>query len=302
MDQILLNADLVKQSSVFALRRKINRVPRDERGLDWAERLILIFVAKNVHRGRVKALKRKLQAARYSRKDKPLYQDFTDRMKKVIETNVLSVRQFNFSFDYSDKEVVAAELKMAVDAISGLGYEVFINSGTLLGAVRGESFISHDNDVDLAVLLKGDSLPEVLKNYYDLYKRVRKLQGVADHYRSRAKRPVFKLNMKSGVRIDVFPAYILDGKVYVWPHTFGELERSDVLPLTTRVLHGHAFPAPKDAEKMLALNYGENWREPDPSFVFPWGHAERRFSELLMAYRHDRRWDKLKGFLMPWTK
>ena len=39
-------------------------------------------------------------------------------------------------------------------ALTELGYDSFLSYGTLLGAVRDHDFIEHDDDVDMAVVLK----------------------------------------------------------------------------------------------------------------------------------------------------
>jgi hypothetical protein len=40
---------------------------------------------------------------------------------------------------------------------------------------------------------------------------------------------------------------------------------------------------PAEPEKMLAVNYGPEWRQPDPYFKFPWSRAKVRFHNFLEA-------------------
>jgi len=59
------------------------------------------------------------------------------------------------------------------------------------------------------------------------------------------------------------------------------MDETELLPLSHCKLHGN--PIPKNAEKMLSLNYGEGWKTPDPYFVFQWRSAKQRFSTFLSA-------------------
>ena len=40
-------------------------------------------------------------------------------------------------------------------------------------------------------------------------------------------------------------------------------------------------------ERLLALNYGENWKIPDPSFTFDWGGVSRSY-DFLLGNKLDR--------------
>jgi len=48
------------------------------------------------------------------------------------------------------------------------------------------------------------------------------------------------------------------------------------------------LPIPAKPEKMLAVNYGSGWREPNPYFVFPWSEAKQRFSPFLKRVGNRR--------------
>jgi len=54
-----------------------------------------------------------------------------------------------------------------------------------------------------------------------------------------------------------------------------DLQSITVVPLSTMQLYGHDVYVPKSPEKLLEINYGPSWREPDPSFKFKFGeHSE----------------------------
>ena len=97
---------------------------------------------------------------------------------------------------------------------------------------------------------------------------------------------MLKIKLKSDIVVDLFPTWVRDDRVYVWPPTFGELEKSSLFPLRSVSIAGQDFPAPADPEKMLVLNYGSNWLIADPHFVFPWRQAREKFKIVLKAYRY----------------
>ncbi len=88
------------------------------------------------------------------------------------------------------------------------------------------------------------------------------------------------------MNIDVFPAWLEGDKLYVYPHTSGELGKTDLLPLAACKTTG--LPIPRDAEAMLEVNYGKGWRTPDPGFRFDWTVANKKFAAF---------WDALEEVL-----
>lgn len=164
-----------------------------------------------------------------------------------------------------------------LSALSDAGYEAFLNSGTLLGVIRDKRLIDHDDDIDLAVILNATTCAEAVTEWMQLRDRLRE-DGVLDEVAT-TNPSIFKLLPVGAIQIDLFPAWFEDDRMYIYPHTFGELSRSDVLPLQACKVTQNPIPA--DPEKMLALNYGEGWRAPDPYFKFPWALAKKRFDEFL---------------------
>jgi hypothetical protein len=54
----------------------------------------------------------------------------------------------------------------------------------------------------------------------------------------------------------------------------------NVLPLNKQSFDGNMLYLPLDPEPLLVLNYGENWRNPDPLWTFNWGKAKQKFAFL----------------------
>ncbi len=216
----------------------------------------------------------RLSQMRLAAEEGAQFGDFQDLLKQAKDRGHPMDGLFFFeSFATLDHKQVWGDVTQAIKDVRTVIGEVFLNSGTLLGSVREGGFIAHDDDVDLAVILTADNERDAAKEWIAVYQKLQSKRLI--------KKPpqrnygVFKLKSSSGVNIDVFPCWIEDGQVNIYPHTKGELRDADVLPL--KICEATHCPIPANPEKMLEVNYGPGWREPDPGFSFPWREANRRF-------------------------
>ncbi|MFD0859181.1 LicD family protein [Roseovarius aquimarinus] len=164
------------------------------------------------------------------------------------------------AFKTADHEAVWSQVGDAIASLEAFSPHVFLNSGTLLGAVRDGKLIDHDDDVDLAVLIDAQNEEEAGRVWRRMCEEMA-AQGMLD---SSKERDMAQVQLKTGgqTTIDVFPGWIDRGRVYVYPHTYGTLDEADLLPLGTCRITGLKIPA--HPEKMLAVNYGDGWQKPDP--------------------------------------
>ena len=183
------------------------------------------------------------------------------------------------SFGGVDHRPVWGRIGDHIARLQALNYDVFLNSGTLLGVVRDQRLIAHDDDVDLAVLLKADSYDGIAREWDALRANLAK-NGALDTAPSDDPK-IIRLAPEGAVSVDLFPGWVFDGRVFVYPHTFGELTLDDVLPLRPCKVTGNPIPA--QPEKMLNLNYGEDWHTPNPYWTFPWREAKKRFWQFRAA-------------------
>ncbi len=168
--------------------------------------------------------------------------------------------------------------------------------GTLLGAVRDNGFIKHDLDIDVAVW--GDTDKELIEsilisNGFKLYRRIEVEQGAF----GREETYVYK-----DVSIDLFYFYHIDERLK-YTNVFvpfddcrdfdesvsrygGLLPIQLMLPLDKKVKYvpflGIYVPIPINAIEFLEARYGQSWRIPDPTFVYP------KMGDAQVEYRKDK--------------
>jgi hypothetical protein len=175
------------------------------------------------------------------------------------------------TFDTRDEEQVKPLLDSTEEVLRALheaGVEAFPAYGTLLGAIREQDLIGHDNDVDLGYISRHRHPLDVIRESFRLQRRLREQGYAVDRYSAAA----FKVDVveaDGGVRgLDVFGGYFLDGRLYLMGEIGTPFEEDWIFPLGTCTLAGRTLPAPARPEKLLEATYGPGWKVPDPAFHF----------------------------------
>ncbi len=245
---------------------------------EWLEASVMLAVIRRARPARVLGWLGKLRDRRRRADATAQFDAFEKRLRDYLYPDVLTNHGYgDATFAGLDHDAVWKTVNIHLSALNKAGYEVFLNSGTLLGVVRDARLIDHDDDVDLAVILKATTEAQAAAEWQamramledaDLFER-----GVPDQP------AIYKIRPAGQTEFDLFPAWVEDGKFYIYPHTYGTLAEDDVLPLQPCKVSRQ--PIPRDPEKMLEINYGPNWRTPDPLFKFPWDDANARFSTFI---------------------
>jgi len=175
------------------------------------------------------------------------------------------------TFDTRDTEQTKPLLDSTEQVLAALheaGVDAFPAYGTLIGAIREQDFIGHDNDVDLGYVSRHTHPLDVIRESYRLQRTLREQGYAVDRYSAGA----FKVDVveaDGGVRgLDVFGGYFLDGKLYLMGEIGTPFEEEWIFPLGTCTLAGRTLPAPARPEKLLEATYGPSWKVPDPAFHF----------------------------------
>lgn len=185
----------------------------------------------------------------------------------------------NYRFDDLDADARRGWLDTLERLLAALRDEchvaAYLSYGTLLGAVRGGSFIGHDVDVDVSYVSRYDHPADVMRESY-LIERALRSAGWRVRRASGAFLQVFHRDAAGRTcNLDIFATFFLGDMMYEDFAVGAQMPRSAVLPLGTTTLDGRTFPAPADPRAVLVATYGESWSVPDPGFSFSVPRATR---------------------------
>lgn len=143
-----------------------------------------------------------------------------------------------------------------------LGKNLFVAYGTLLGLIRENQLLGHDDDVDAMFLLDSTNAKAAGREFADI---AQKLSTAGEKITKVFPGGNLHWQASSGIVLDVFGCWAdkdtLNGYMFSFPGS-----KSDVLPTTRRELHNIDVAIPAAPERFLEGIYGHDWRIPDPQF------------------------------------
>ena len=212
------------------------------------------------------------------------HEEFLKLIHKILYPMVLSHHGYNRSASFLDTSFVWRSLEEFSYVVKELGYQTFLVSGTLLGIVRDNKLIAHDDDIDVSIYLGNGSFEQIAERFNLLKDQLNELNLIDNSFKG----TFFRIKLCQGVIIDAFPSWSKDNSVYVYPHTFGCFNLSDLLPFSDHSRGDALYTLPNNPKKLLTSNYGHNWKSPDPTWEFDWDNAKEVFYEFLDAYASPR--------------
>jgi lipopolysaccharide cholinephosphotransferase len=167
-----------------------------------------------------------------------------------------------------DKAALLENMVIMRDILEKKGIPLFLNFGTLLGALRERDFIAFDDDADLEIYEKDEEaflacLPELearglVKFGHNLDQSLYKFRGRGeqlDLFVARERRTLFGR------------VWDIEGRSSVPARHLDSLEEIDFL--------GYAFKIPADPYALVRNLYGKNWRIPIEHFPARLNWSER---------------------------
>ena len=221
------------------------------------------------HRGQVEVVTSSGPAlpmleGRDSRIDNPHGQDIEELADKLQSGYIINPKYGQIILpikERNDEEQIFQALKVSNEIFEAqFSKSLFICYGTLLGCIRNNDFIPHDDDVDVCFLADEqgldaavDEFRQVIRTLTNIDQRIVFDSGGQFHW------------LVQGMWLDVFMAWIEDDNLYMY-NAGGPFSRNQIYPLVEREFKGRQVLIPNDSEAMLELIYGPRWRIPDPSF------------------------------------
>lgn len=197
------------------------------------------------------------------------------------------------AFDALGETTLQTYLDQAEQVIAALRQdcqrEAFLDYGTLLGAVRDQSLIGHDLDLDIGYVSQADNPADAMRESFWVERRLRRRRGWRILRKDGGLLQVF-FPQHDGRRrnIDIFTCFVMDGHIYQVHDTEAPGSLDDLLPLSTVTLEGRTMPAPRRADLLLESLYGPSWRVPDPSFSYDSTSAQRKLTAWFLGPRSER--------------
>lgn len=180
---------------------------------------------------------------------------------------------------FTQKELLL-DLKQLLDYN---GIEFWLQTGTLLGAIRDKDFIKHDpNDIDISLDIKDRwKVKEILDNSDFRYK-----------WQWDKELAVYKGNIIHP-HIDLFFHTFDEKSAYCYSYKPNritckwneewrmEIPKTLIVPLKTIEFLGTEFNVPNDPEAYLENLYGKDWRIPNPKWEFThFSNTDKNYSAI----------------------
>ncbi|MCQ8850412.1 discoidin domain-containing protein [Alteromonas stellipolaris] len=207
---------------------------------------------------------------------------FQETINKLIYPLELAFGPHGFSRTFAlrgdkEKERILNDIEQLLAWLNDeFDLPTFISSGTLLGIIRDGKLIEHDDDIDLCYISNQPTEADILAERERL---VAFLTGKGCTVR-KSDLAHYWCVTPAGLNVDIFTGFVEREAACMNPISRGDVKVSDVLPLQKEQVGANTLYIPANPEAVLACNYGEGWRAPDPLWTFDWARARQQFEFL----------------------
>lgn len=157
------------------------------------------------------------------------------------------------------------------EVVRSLTPHVCFGFGSVLGMIRDDDFIPHDDDMDLIAAFpheEGVTFGKLKQQLRDALEAA----GFTVHGDNLSH---FGVNKEEGTATDIFIGIADEDETVSWfPSKRGLHKFSAVFPVSSFRLFGVDCPIPGDPIAYLENTYGKDWREPIPNWNHPWDQTQ----------------------------
>jgi hypothetical protein len=142
-------------------------------------------------------------------------------------------------------------------------YDLCIAYGSLLGYIRENALIGHDDDLDASYVSKYKSPVEVAKETREIIRVIEKY----GHQVTVVANGQFHVKVKNGIVVDIFSSWFAkDYFCLYFAVKSTNLKKEDIFPIREEVFAGEKVYVPNHPSTLLEAIYGKEWTVPDPYF------------------------------------
>jgi hypothetical protein len=182
-----------------------------------------------------------------------------EQFKKDVAEGKIKDKWYFYKRTEGEKNALVRDMEsLALFIKDKFNLDIYLVYGTLLGAIREQDFIKHDNDVDFAYLSKQNNIKDVLQEFYGITMMLKNHDILAKvcsnghaHVYSPNKRNVF----------DLWTSYIIENQYYLVPLFNGDIDSSVILPLKQLSFKEKILLIPNQPKLLLDATY-HTWQKP----------------------------------------
>jgi len=182
-----------------------------------------------------------------------------EEFKKEVTDGKIKDKWYFYKRTEESKNILVQDMEsLSLFIKDKFNLDIYLIYGTLLGVIRENNFIEHDNDVDFAYMSKQSNLTDVLHEFRGIcsilknHELLSKICGSGHIH-------VYSPNKRN--KFDLWTSFILEDKYYLAPLINGTLNPSMIIPLKESIFKTKSFLIPNQPELVLDAVYN-TWNTP----------------------------------------